>query len=277
MTPPPKINIFNTSGTPKKKASGCMSYGCLIVLIFYMVITVFSLMIGYSSNDNSGNSIERIPLSGQVHKTDWFQDNIGWVSNKSVLIQGLEEFYKKTGVQPFVLFVPYDETFWNEDGSINGNAADQYLESFYEDNFTDEAHFIFSYFAIEKDDLSEMEGEFRYLNGYSADTIMDSEAIKIFWGYFKTNYNDLSLTMEAMIANTFVSTSQFIMSEPKEPPNLIGSLILILILFTLIVIVTKIIKRRKEKEEYTKEILSMPLETFGKEEDDTSELEKKYE
>ncbi len=259
-----------------KKTTGCLPSGCFIPLIIFVALIVFITMLGYSSSESSGNSIKRTPLSGQVHKTEWFQDNIGWVSNKSVLIQGLEEFYKKTGVQPFVLFVPYDETFWNEDGSINGNATDEYLENFYTDNFTDEAHFIFSYFAIENDDLSEMDGEFRYLSGYSTDTIMDSEAIRIFWGYFQTNYNDLSLTMEAMIANTFISTSQFIMSEPKEPPNLIGNFILMLLIIAIIIIITKIMKRRKEKEEYTKEILSKPLETFGNN-DDTSELEKKYE
>ena len=41
-----------------------------------------------------------------------------------------------------------------------------------------------------------MEGEFRYLSGYSADTIMDNEAIKILWGYFENNYYNTSLTIE---------------------------------------------------------------------------------
>ena len=61
-----------------------------------------------------------------------------------------------------------------------------------------------------------MDGEFRYLSGYSADTIMDNEAINILWGYFEKNYYNTSLSIGKMISNTFSETAESIMSRPTN-------------------------------------------------------------
>lgn len=253
-------------------------------LVFFIIIIMF-IIISISNTQNiSSNSVkvpknttQRVALNGVVSKTDWYEDDIGWITSKNVLISGLEDFYKKTGIQPYVLFVPYSAEFWNG-SDIQATKADAYLEKVYSEKFKDEAHFIFAYFQRKNDSKSEMDGEFRYLSGYSADTIMDNEAISILWGYFEKNYYNTSLSIEKMISNTFSETAESIMSKPTNGWDFAIILIIAIIIILIIVFIYKMIKgkrqREKEKEEYTEKILEKPLETFGT---DTSELEKKYE
>lgn len=258
-------------------------YGLGYAYIIFFIIIIATIIVAFYTNSMKNDTIkientkERQALSGVVNKTDWYDDQIGWITNKSVLINGLEDFYKATGVQPYILFVAYSSQYWNGT-NINATVADNYLESVYSSTFTDEGHFIFAYFECENDTKGEMEGEFRYLSGYSADTIMDSEAISILWGYFETNYYNTSLSIEKMISNTFSDTAETIMSKPtngwdfaKTLAVVVGIVIILVIIF---IIFKNKNKRDKEKEEYTKDILSKPLETFG---NDTSDIEKKYE
>lgn len=253
-------------------------------ILFLIILTITIILImntingpGYNSTKVPKNTIQREALKGVVSKTDWYEDNIGWISSKNTLITGLEEFYKKTGIQPYVLFVPYSSQYWSGN-NFQPTKADEYLESVYKQKFTDEGHFIFAYFQCANDIKSEMDGEFRYLSGYSADTIMDNEAISILWGYFEKNYYNTSLSLEKMISNTFDETAKSIMSKPTNGWDFAVVLIIGLLVIIVFFVIYKIIKnknqREKEKEEYTKEILNKPLETFGT---DTSELEKKYE
>ena len=260
---------------------GCGGTGCLTAfIIFIVIITVFSVFNGNGSNSSTveSSTIQRTPLVGQVKKTDWYSDQLGWISNKQVMIEGLENFYQKTGIQPYVMFIPYSAAYWNGD-NINADAADAYLQKTYEEKFTDEAHMIFAYFAKQQDSKKEMEGEFRYVTGYTADTVMDSEAIRIFWGYFQQNYYNTSLTIEKMIANAYTDTANSIMSRPTNGWDAAKIVVPVLggvgIAACIVIIVKTSAKRKKEKEEYTKDILDKPLETFG-EEKDTKDLEDKY-
>lgn len=248
------------------------------ILVFFIIIMIIVIpIIQKDSVKIPKNTTQRVVLNGVVSKTDWYEDNIGWITSKNTLISGLEEFYKKTGIQPYVLFVPYSAEYWNGN-DINATKADEYLEEVYSQKFKDEAHFIFAYFQCKNDSKSEMDGEFRYLSGYSADTIMDNEAISILWGYFEKNYYNTSLSIEKMISNTFTETAKSIMSKPTNVWDFAIILIIVIVIILIIVFVYKMVKskhqREKEKEEFTEKILEKPLETFGT---DTSELEKKYE
>lgn len=227
----------------------------LMFLIFIFAIfsdgcTIISGCTGIN-NQNSGvvNSTKaREPLQGVVTKTDWYEDQIGWISGEKVLIEGLEDLYKETGIQPYVLLVAYNSDLWNED-NLNPTKADEYLEKIYDEKFEDEGHFIFAYFQCQNDSKQEMEGEFRYLSGYSADTIMDNEAIDILWGYFETNYYNTSLTIEEMISNTFSQTANNIMqNSEKENSTLPMVLSIILIVILVIVVIYAVVKNKSKKK-----------------------------
>lgn len=276
----PHYHSHYYGGGPHYYGSG--SFGSIVgaIIVIILVVIIFSSGIFTNSSNVPKNKTERTALSGVVSKTDWYEDNIGWVSSKNTLISGLEDFYKKTGIQPYVLFIPYSEQYWNGN-NINVTKADEYLEKVYKEKFKDEGHFIFAYFQCRNDSKSEMDGEFRYLSGYSADTIMDNEAISILWGYFEKNYYNTTLSLEKMISNTFSETAKSIMSKPTNGWDFLVILIVVIVIVIVIIFIYKMIKnkhkREKEKQEYTEKILEKPLETFGKETIDTSELEKKYE
>lgn len=248
-----------------------------IIIAIFVILFIMSFLRGNTFNSTvSKTTKQRQPLNGIVNKTDWYEDKIGWISDGRTLTIGLEEFYKATGVQPYVVFIPYSSEYWNN-GNINATVADNYLERIYKQKFTDEGHFIFAYFSCQNDSKSEMDGEFRYLSGYSADTIMDNEAIDIFWGYFEENYYNTTLSTEKMISNTFNQTAKNIMGRPTNAWDALKVIVIIAGIIIILVVIYKMFKKKaqrdKEKEEYTKEILSKPLETFGK---DTSDLEDKY-
>lgn len=251
------------------------------IIAFFIILMIIVIPTIQNTSLNSAkvpkNTTQRVALDGVVSKTDWYEDKIGWITSKNVLITGLEDFYKNTGIQPYVLFVPYSAEYWNGN-DINATKADEYLEKVYAEKFEDEAHFIFAYFQCKNNSKSEMDGEFRYLSGYSADTIMDNEAISILWGHFEKNYYNTSLSIEKMISKTFSETAESIMSKPTNGWDFAIILIIVIVIIIMIVFIYKIIKgkhqREKEKEEFTEKILEKPLETFGT---DTSELEKKYE
>ena len=270
---------YHSGGYGYRYGHSSSSSWASILIFFIIIIIIISINMNIVSNSTKipKNTTQRVALNGVVSKTDWYEDNIGWITSKNTLISGLEDFYKKTGVQPYVLFVPYSAEYWNGN-DINATKADSYLEKVYSEKFTDEAHFIFAYFQCKNDSKSEMDGEFRYLSGYSADTIMDNEAISILWGYFEKNYYNTSLSIEKMISNTFSETAESIMSKPTNGWDFAIILIIVIAIILIIVFVYKMVKskhqREKEKEEFTEKILEKPLETFGT---DTSELEKKYE
>lgn len=248
-----------------------ISYVLSAIIILVVVVFMFR-----PATKPQQNTTKREPLSGVVSKSDWYMDDLGWVQSKKVMIEGLEDFYNETGIQPYVAFIPYDNEMWNGN-DINANKADQYLEKLYADTFKDEGHFIFAYFACSNDSRSEMDGSFRYLSGYSADTIMDNEAISILWGNFEKNYRNTSLSMEKMISKTFTDTAKTIMSKPTNGWDFMKVAVIAICIIAVIVALVMVVKikakRAKEKEDFTKDILEKPLETFG---DDTSDLEEKY-
>ncbi|WP_294562587.1 hypothetical protein [uncultured Traorella sp.] len=285
--PPPRPGRTVFIGGPRYRRpryyrSGGSVFGAILAIIIlgFVFVSLFGGLIfggiAHSSSDVPDNTTQREPLVGVVNKTDWYEDELGWIRNRNVLIDGLEDFYADTGIQPYVVMINYSDDYWNG-SSFDATAADNYLETLYEERFTDEGHFIFAYFSCLNDSEYEMEGEFRYLSGYAADSIMDNEAISILWGNFEKNYYDTSLSIEEMIGDTFKDTGESIMSRPTNGWDVMKIVVIaggaVLIVFIIYKIIKSKHQREKEKEEYTKEILDKPLETFGT---DTSDLEEKY-
>lgn len=248
--------------------SGCGCGGGLTTLIIIFIIYIFISFYegcatnGCISSNNTGvdrSTKVREKLDGVVTKSDWYEDQVGWVSSEKVLIEGLEDFYKETGAQPYVLLIKYSDDFWNG-SNLNIEEADKYLNDIYDKKFEDEGHFIFAYFQCANDSKQEMEGEFRYLSGDSVDTIMDNEAIDIFWGYFKANYYNTSLTLEEMISNTFTKTANNIMQNPNEGSNLPMVLSIILISILLIVVIVALVNKNKKNKSETAEKVEKPVD-----------------
>ena len=128
----------------------------LKVFLSKIILSIIILSYILSSSLSYASTSKRTALENVTKTTSYYEDNIGWITDKSVLEEGLKYFYKETGVQPYILFVEYSEEFWDEDDTFDEDVACAYLEEIYEETFEDEGHFIFAYFECENDNKNEL-------------------------------------------------------------------------------------------------------------------------
>ena len=189
---------------------GCSTV-ILLVIIILAVISCVAPDWGSSRQDIdvTVSRTERTAVTGTKTYSNWYLDELGFIDHDTDLIDGLKYFYSKTGIQPYVMLLDYDESLW-DGGNWNEDAAEQYLAQVYEDTFSDNGHLIFAYFACEND-TEDMDGMFYFYYGSAAYSIMDDEAETIFWSYFDMNYNNLDLSIAEFIGQTFEETADNIM------------------------------------------------------------------
>lgn len=257
---------------PRLGGGGC---GCItaptIVLLIVIIIIAFSLFSFQSCGRESGSitqsTIERQPLpKGSVVETGYYTDTLNWITNKTTLTAGMKNFYRETGVQPYLYITD----------NINGVTDPSDIEvmdfafSLYDDLFADEAHLLLIFFEPYPSDYSTW-----YLAGKQAKAVIDDEAADILLDYIDRYYYE-DLTDEEFFSKSFNDAGKRIMTVPKSPwiPVLIiiGIGIIILIGF----IWWRKAKEQKNREtEATERILNTPLDIFGDSQAD--DLAKKYE
>lgn len=59
----------------------------------------------------SNEKREKMDTSNTTYSNTWFVDELGWLGRGSKLRDGLESFYKKTGVQPLVYLAEYKSDY----------------------------------------------------------------------------------------------------------------------------------------------------------------------
>ena len=225
----------------------------------------------YSQGSAQSSSTVREKLDADaVNRTDWYMDADGdWIHSAGRLTDGLERFYDKTGVQPYVYILPNGST-----SSVEELTA--LAERLYPELFTDEGHLL----LVFCDD-----GAGSYTCGYTvgteASSVMDSEALGILADELDYAYNNAD-TDEEVFSDAFSETAGRIMAAADEEAQ--GKTILVVggvIIAVLVVggVVRAVVTRRKaaEAEEKRKmeEILNTPLERFG--DDKVEDLADKYE
>lgn len=244
------------------------------VLGFAIVIMILTIVLSFSSYGGGSGSSGSVPAStvkrealpsGTVVETNYYTDELDWIGNSSTLISGMRNFYKETGVQPYLYITD------NINGSNNPTDAEveAFLEELYDELFSDEAHLLvlfFEYNAVPKD---------WYYWGRQANTLFDDEAIQILGGYLAKYYDDTSLSEEEFFSRAFNDAGKRIMSVTVSP--WIYVLIVFIVLAIIVIIFAWWSKAKKQKNleaEQTERILNTPLETFG--DADVDNLKKKY-
>ncbi len=259
-------------GGPAPGPGGNRGCGCLIGPIIAILIVVVLLSVFADFGDTSGgvaaSTIQREALpAGSVVETGWYTDELGWIRNGTELTAGMQNFYQKTGVQPYLYLTD------TVDGSHNPTDAqvEQFAYAAYDRLFTDEAHLLVIFFEYDSNSAYR-----RWcLAGDLAKTVIDNEARDILFNYIDRYYYG-NMTDEQMFSNAFNDAGERIMSVTTSPwiPALIviGALAIIIVVF----IFWRSHKKQKNLEaEQTQRILETPLETFGDSEAD--ERAKKYE
>lgn len=249
------------------------SFNAVISLIIFVVVLIAAFGGFPSSNSSSTKSVpkstqnrERLE-SGVGYDNNCIVDNIGWFDNVTKTEKSIKKFYDKTGVQPYIVLNAYDSTL------LTDTAKEEYAKKWYDEHIKNESTFLYMYFA--EPDTDNDVGYMAYVNGKQVPSVMDSEAIEIFWAYVdKYWYSDMST--DDMFTTIFTKTADRIMTKSTtaaDVGNNAVKVIGVIVVFAGIIVVMVI--RRKHKAEEAKEtekILNTPLN----EDSEADDLLKKY-
>ena len=98
------------------------------------------------------------------------------------------------------------------------NQKDEYAQTWYSENIDNEDTFLFVYFEEQNSDEI---GYMAYVNGKQVTSVMDSEAIDIFWNYIDRYWTDSSLSTVDVFTKTFDSTAKTIMKKSTTSKDII--------------------------------------------------------
>ena len=249
---------------PPRRSTVIVSHGgnfnAVISLIIFVVVLIAAFGGFPSSNSSSTKSVpkstqnrERLE-SGVGYDNNCIVDNIGWFDNVTKTEKSIKKFYDKTGVQPYIVLNAYDSTL------LTDTAKEEYAKKWYDEHIKNESTFLYMYFA--EPDADNDVGYMAYVNGKQVSSVMDSEAIEIFWAYVdKYWYSDMST--DDMFTTIFTKTADRIMTKSTtaaDVGNNVVKIIGVIVVFAGIIVV--MVLRRKHKAEEAKEtekILNTPL------------------
>lgn len=263
---------------PPRRSTVIVSHGgnfnAVISLIIFVVVLIAAFGGFPSSNSSSTKSVpkstqnrERLESGVVGYDNNCIIDNIGWFDNVTKTEKSIKQFYDKTGVQPYIVLNAYNSTL------LTDTAKEEYAKKWYDEHIKNESTFLYMYFA--EADTDNDVGYMAYVNGKQVSSVMDSEAIEIFWAYVdKYWYSDMST--DDMFTTIFTKTVDRIMTKSTtaaDVGNNAVKVIGVIVVFAGIIIV--MVVRRKHKAEEAKEtekILNTPLDGDSEADD----LLKKY-
>lgn len=188
-----------------RRSGGCFS-SIFIVIVF---VIMFGIMIfGETAQEPTTTVVEStitreaLDTSNTSFINDCIQDDLGWFDNESKTETQLQYFYETTGVQPMIYLKSYDDSLTTDDEKL------EWAENYYDETYDQENIFLYIYFAEENSD--EDVGYMCYVNGYQVSSVMDSEAVEIFWNYIDRYWYSDASTDDVFI-NTFTNTADSIM------------------------------------------------------------------
>ena len=236
------------------------SFNAVISLIIFVVILIAAFGGFPSSNSSSTKSVpkstqnrERLE-SGVGYDNNCIVDNIGWFDNVTKTEKSIKKFYDKTGVQPYIVLNAYDSTL------LTDTAKEEYAKKWYDEHIKNESTFLYMYFA--EPDTDNDVGYMAYVNGKQVSSVMDSEAIEIFWAYVdKYWYSDMST--DDMFTTIFTKTADRIMTKSTTAADVGNNAVKVIgVIVVFAGIIAVMVIRRKHKAEEAKEtekILNTPL------------------
>ena len=254
--------------------NGCLSVvtGVAILVLLLGIFITIAGSFGGAGGSVAASTVQREPLpAGSVTETGYYTDELGWIVDETMLVRGMRDFYKATGVQPYLYLTD------NVDGNTepSANEMGEFSARLYDQLFQDEGHFLLVY----------QEAWGNYMVGYTAGTqaksIMDDEAVGILRDYLD-RYNTSDLSDEEYFSTVFQKTGERIMTVTKSPWPVAAALLGAAALAAVLYLWWKKSKEKKEKErEQLQEMLNTPLTTFGNDQDgngrdDAEDLAEKY-
>ena len=232
-----------------------------MILVWFVVAAVVLawFFIARAGAKAPASSANREPIAtGIAFDNDCIIDELGWFDDVGKASRKLQNFYEQTGIQPFIYLRAYDASLTTDDEKT------RFAEDWYEENIPNESTFLFVYFAELNQD--EDVGYMAYVNGKQVTSVMDAEAVNIFWNYVDNNwYTDKST--DQMFADIFDSTARRIMTKTATTADVLVGFSTVSLVGTLIagVALFFVMRRAHERErnEETERILNADIYGSG--------------
>ncbi len=250
----------------------------ILIVVFVIVIIIGSVVAvrgsrnnyayddyGYTYEYDSGG-INRTKLESDlcIESSQWIDDELGWIYSESTVRKAMDEFYKKTGVQPYLIITD------NIDGKGSDVTEDEvrsYMEDTYAALYDDQGHMILLLEQYSNYDYN------RYIYvGASAKSVIDSSAQNLILNYVDRYYSDQRLSNDEFFSEVFTTSAEALM--PNHRARNIGIIILVIgaVLIVVLIMARQVAMARAKKAEATKKILDTPIGESPENED----LLKKY-
>ena len=246
----------NTSSTKKSgRPIGKIIWLAIMLIIMASVLLPDDYGSSGSGTTISKSTVKRTKLEGSsLVVTDyWYCDELGWITDPKTLKNGMEKFFDKTGVQPFL--------YITDDIGTSGFATDSQLEAYgnklYEHYFEDEAHLLVVFY-----EKNEQYRSF-YIVGKEAKTVVDDEAGDILLDYIDHYYYS-SYDESEFFARSFAEAAERIM---RVTPSYAGIIAVFIVIAVIVIVLFKWWKKKKQHKldemKQAKDILDSDLNEFG--------------
>ena len=203
----------NTGYSYRSHSSSSKTFASVLTLflVLFVIFKVLTSAVGQTKTSSSdsisitANTRNREKLdSGLTFDSHCIVDEIGWFDSVASTGTKLKTFYDLTGVQPWIVLLDYHSEL------VTDAQKEAFAQDYYEEYIDNEATFLYMYFAEE--DIDNAGGYMCYVNGRQVDSVMDEEAVNIFWDCLDRSwYSDLST--DALFADAFERTARAIMSK----------------------------------------------------------------
>lgn len=242
----------------------------VLAFLFVFLIILIGLWIRWDNQPKSTINREKLTDIAAFDNA-CVVDEIQWFDNAGKAGKSLKYFWEQTGVQPYIVLRDYDPNLTTD------AQKEQFCVDYYDKYIEEENAFLYMYFA--EKDVDDDVGYMAYANGYRTSSIMDSEAMEIFWNNLDSYwYTDMST--DDLFERTFTKTADTIMRVSTTGADLLKYIIIFVGIIGAGLVAIKVIgkKRQAEKEraEETQAILNTPISEI-KGHDSADELAKKYE
>ena len=209
--PPPRRGYYGYRRNVYTSSSSGL--GTLIACLIVFAVVIFSFFMIASDDSDVTSTINREKIENPIpYDNNCIKDELGYIENQGKLSKNLKNFYNKTGIQPYIYLKSYDETLTSD------SQKDNYAQNWYEQNIDNEDTFLFVYY--EDQNPNEI-GYMAYVNGKQVTSVMDSEAVNIFWNYIDRYWTDDSLSTVEVFTKTFNSTANTIMEKSTTSNDII--------------------------------------------------------
>ena len=197
--------------------------------------------------------------SGYGYEVDCVVDECGELSSERTVENSLQNFYNKTGVQPFVYLKAFDPDF--DPAMVTQDQREEWAQQLFDDRNLHEGTFLLVMFENSRDEV--YLDYTVYIVGQQCEVVMDAEACEILEHYFQNNWYNDSLSTDEVIVNSFNKTASRIMTRTTTSTDIafiaVIGVVSILVVVGVAVILIMVRKHAKERNEEIERILSTPL------------------